>query len=273
MKNHLTAFTVFAILIVSISMTPAFGQSPITVTTDKESYQEGDTAVISGTVSQIISSNQVTMRIVAPLFGNLVQIDQLDVTANKTFSETLTIGGKLMTGAGTYTIYVQYGADRSAETSFEYGGNEVIIVPPTDVDPNDISGLIGFDITGGEVLSIVANTDDNSLIINIKTTSEDGGTLTMNIPREVFDAKNENGDDIPIFVIIDGEELADVTDEATEDSRSIAINFASGAEEIKLIGTHVIPEFGIIAIMVLAIAIISIVAISAKSRLSIIPRY
>ena len=35
----------------------------------------------------------------------------------------------------------------------------------------------------------------------------------------------------------------------------------------------VVPEFGTIAAMILAVAIISIIAISAKSRLSIMPRY
>jgi predicted secreted protein with PEFG-CTERM motif len=35
----------------------------------------------------------------------------------------------------------------------------------------------------------------------------------------------------------------------------------------------VVPEFGAIAAMILAVAIISIIAISAKSRLSIMPRY
>jgi len=35
----------------------------------------------------------------------------------------------------------------------------------------------------------------------------------------------------------------------------------------------VVPEFGTIAAMILAVAIISIIAVSAKSRLSIIPRY
>jgi len=44
-------------------------------------------------------------------------------------------------------------------------------------------------------------------------------------------------------------------------------------KQIEIIGTFVIPEFGTIAAMILAVAIISIVAISAKSRLSIVPRY
>jgi predicted secreted protein with PEFG-CTERM motif len=39
-----------------------------------------------------------------------------------------------------------------------------------------------------------------------------------------------------------------------------------GGEHIEIVGTTVIPEFGTIAMMVLAIAIISIVAVTAKSR-------
>jgi predicted secreted protein with PEFG-CTERM motif len=53
----------------------------------------------------------------------------------------------------------------------------------------------------------------------------------------------------------------------------LTINFPDGAEEIEIIGTYVVPEFGTIAALVLAIAIISIIAVSAKTRLSILPKY
>ena len=59
----------------------------------------------------------------------------------------------------------------------------------------------------------------------------------------------------------------------TSTDRKITIAFPAGAETIEIIGTYVIPEFGTIAAMILAVAIISIIAVSAKSRLSIIPRY
>jgi predicted secreted protein with PEFG-CTERM motif len=49
--------------------------------------------------------------------------------------------------------------------------------------------------------------------------------------------------------------------------------FPAGTEKIEVVGTFVIPEFGAIAVMILAVAIISIIAVSAKSRLSIMPRY
>jgi predicted secreted protein with PEFG-CTERM motif len=39
-----------------------------------------------------------------------------------------------------------------------------------------------------------------------------------------------------------------------------------GGEHIVIIGTTVIPEFGTIAMMILVVAIISIVAVTTKSR-------
>jgi predicted secreted protein with PEFG-CTERM motif len=71
------------------------------------------------------------------------------------------------------------------------------------------------------------------------------------------------------MVLVDGEEWDDVEINGNE----VTVMFPAGAEEIEVIGTFVVPEFGTIAAMILAVAIISIIAISSKSRLSIMPRY
>ncbi|MFZ0185168.1 MAG: PEFG-CTERM sorting domain-containing protein, partial [Nitrosotalea sp.] len=42
---------------------------------------------------------------------------------------------------------------------------------------------------------------------------------------------------------------------------------------IEIIGTQIIPEFGPIAALVLAIAIISIIAVSSKTGLRFMPKY
>ena len=66
----------------------------------------------------------------------------------------------------------------------------------------------------------------------------------------------------------------------TDDPVDITITFQGyGVDEITgpvgemLTFTQIVPEFGTIAALVLAVAIVSIVVVSAKSRLSIIPRY
>jgi predicted secreted protein with PEFG-CTERM motif len=81
-----------------------------------------------------------------------------------------------------------------------------------------------------------------------------------------------NSEDDQFFVLVDGEEV-DFEEIATSTERTLIINFLAGAEEIEIIGTFVIPEFGTIAAMILAVAIISIVAISAKSRPGMLSRY
>jgi len=43
--------------------------------------------------------------------------------------------------------------------------------------------------------------------------------------------------------------------------------------DVEIIDGHVIPEFGVIAAMILAVAIVSIIVVTAKTRLSLVPRY
>ena len=43
--------------------------------------------------------------------------------------------------------------------------------------------------------------------------------------------------------------------------------------EVEILDGHVIPEFGVIAAMILAVAIVSIIIVTAKTKLSIVPRY
>ena len=292
MKTHLSVFALSAILIVSIGMTPVFGQiqNSIVVTTDKASYSEGETILVTGEV-QDLYGEPVSIIVKAPNNGNLVSIAQVDVGADKKFSTEITVGGALMKAEGSYTITAQY-ANRSAETSFEFGGlmdgpmdgsmdgpmdgsmdggtvMEESIVTDTTVSVQGSVDLIGYEITGGKLLSIMTDVDANSLIISIDAT--DDGSLTITIPRSVLDA-TFNGEDDDFFVLVDGEEV-DFDEIASSTDRTLTIEFSAGAEQIEIIGTFVIPEFGTIAAMILAVAIISIIAISAKSRLSIIPRY
>ena len=121
-----------------------------------------------------------------------------------------------------------------------------------------------YDISGGHVESATVNLDDNSVIINIH--AMDDGVLTIS-PS----ASTQKG----IFmVLVDGEEANETgVNSAVIDGNTVVVNFQEGTEQIEIIGTFVVPEFGTIAAMILAVAIISIVAISAKSKLNIMSRY
>jgi predicted secreted protein with PEFG-CTERM motif len=278
MKAHLSVFALSAILIVSIGMAPAFGQMQgfVVVTTDKSSYSEGEKILVTGEVRELYSGTPVTVIVKAPN-GNLVSLAQVTISSDKKFSTEIAAGGSLMKAVGTYIITAQFGTEnRVATTSFEFGGSTV--TPPSgggDVTDSTVkvegsSDLIGYEITGGKLLGIMPDVPSKSLIVSIDATSD--GSLTLTIPRSVLDATINNGEDDDFFVLIDGEEV-DFDETTTSTGRTLTIAFPAGAEEIEIIGTYVVPEFGTIAAMILAVAIISIIAVSAKSKLSIIPRY
>ena len=273
MSTHLKLFTLFTIIIVSIGGQSAFAQivQPITVTTDKDSYGDGETVVISGQVRELLSGFPVTLQVIAAN-GNIVTLAQLEVGADKTYGTELTSGGPLWRSSGTYTVKVLYGTEsRTAETTFEFGGSgSPITKPGTTVKVDRTNFVLSYTITGGSVLSVTPDDEANSLIIAIRTTSD--GQLTITLPRDLIDAKI-NGQDDDFFVLIDGEEV-EFEETTTAGDRTLTIAFPNGAEEIEIIGTFVVPEFGTIAALILAIAIISIIVVSTKTKsLSILPKY
>ncbi|MFB5607008.1 MAG: PEFG-CTERM sorting domain-containing protein [Candidatus Nitrosomaritimum yanchengensis] len=270
MNAHLSVFALFAIMIASIGMAPAFGQTiqPIVVTTDKTSYEEGETIMITGEVSEVLFGYAISVMTIAPN-GNVVAVDQVMVGSDKTFSSEITAGGSFMKQGGEYTIQVLYGTEnRTAETTFSFAGSSMS-GPEGLIQVIGTDFMVGYEITGGRLISITPDVDANSLIIAIDATSD--GQLTITLPRELIDAKIGDEDD-DFFVLVDGEEV-DFDETITSTDRTLVISFFAGAEEIEIIGTHVVPEFGAIAALILAVAIISIIAVSAKSRLSIMPRY
>ena len=294
-------FALFGILITSVGVSSVSAENGIIeVSTDKLNYSDGETMLIFGEIKNMVSGDQLSILIQSPN-GNLVALDQLTVGEENQFSTEIKLGGKLMNLEGIYTIKVQY-RDHSTTTSFNFGGvtnspanelDEIIveeyivedesikdsfiedsvivdsIVTTTSVTVQDSTDLISYEITNAKLLNVIPDLDAVSLLIYIETT--DAGSITLTIPRSVLDASINDGDD-EFFVLVDGEEV-DFEEIKTSVDRTLTIDFLAGTEQIEIIGTFVVPEFGTIAAMILAVAIISIVAISAKSRLSIALRY
>ena len=254
---------------------------PLTVQTDSATYGHADTITVTGQVANVIPGNvPITVTVVSPM-SSLVTIDQINVANDGSFETTMSTAGNLWKYDGTYTIQVNYGSlDNNVTVELDGGvavaekkhmdhGDDDHEMHHDDVECGSSEVSIGgnctsYDISGGHVESATVNLDDNSVIINIH--AMDDGVLTISPSTST-----QKG----IFmVLVDGEEANETgVNSAVIDGNTVVVNFQEGTEQIEIIGTFVIPEFGTIAAMILAVAIISIVAISAKSRLSIVPRY
>ena len=259
----------------SISSEAHASDLPLIVEADKAVYGHDSTITVTGQVANVIPGNvPITVTVVNPL-NSLVTIDQINVSNDGSFTTSVSTSGNLMKYDGTYTIKVNYGSLDNSVT-VELSGGVAVARERTHADHGDkemhhddvecgssevnVGGnCTSYDISGGHVISATVNTNDNSVIINID--ADDDGTLTISPSTST-----QKG----IFmVLVDGEE----SDDAEINGNTVIVPFNAGTEEIEIIGTFVIPEFGTIAAMILAVAIISIIAISSKSRLSIVPRY
>ena len=125
----------------------------------------------------------------------------------------------------------------------------------------DMTDLLHWNISGGDVLSMHVNEDNASLVIDM-TSYNDG---------ELFVALDETyigSDDGTFFVIVGGEESNDY-EQAGND---LFISFPAGTESIEIVGSYAVPEFGTIAMIVLAVAIVSIIVLTTKTKTQLIPK-
>ena len=247
---------------------------PIAVSTDKNVYDRQSLVIVTGHVQNAIAGQAVTMKVSDPT-GKVVEVNQLILDNNGDFQTKINTSSPLWSSGGTYTISVQAGAQQgllSTTTQFTLpGGGE------TSCTPQQISATIGaelhcidYSIDGGTVSGATINPASKTLVVNIQ--ADNDGQITLNIPRSVLDAKSGTNDNT-FAVLIDGEEVQQFTDTPTADTRDVTIPFQAGSEKIEIVGTQIVPEFGPIAALVLAIAIISIIAVSAKTGLRFMPKY
>jgi len=266
---------------------------PIIVTTDLKSYSQGDTIIIKGAVRDLENETAVTIRVFNTL-KNLISVGQFIPSSTGGFSDTIKANGPLWRQAGNYTIIAQYGRYENTTVTFSYGGGNGGIIPNNIVTNSTFQINAGgqtynipYVIKGGTIKSMDIFSDKLALEITITATSD--GSLIVDLPRALIDSKvqaNLTADEKLAGVKINPSSLADdkfivmvsgspvqFTETKDINTRSLSIPFHASDTKIDIIGTVIVPEFGQIAALVLAIAIISIIAVSAKTGLRFMPKY
>ena len=126
----------------------------------------------------------------------------------------------------------------------------------------DLSDQLTATVTSGVIHHIAGNTDDATLVVHLFG-ADDDGELKITLNSDIITPF----DDGSYFVLIDGEEV-----EFEQMGSTLHIEYGAGTEKIEIVGSHVVPEFGTIAMIVLAVAIVSIIAITAKTKTALIPK-
>ncbi len=278
-----TIITATLFFMISILAIPVFAQTTtestaptaplITTSLDKTAYTIGDTIVISGQVQSVVVGTPLTIQILDPN-NNLVQVAQIDVSQDGKYTDTIKAIGTLWKTNGVYTAKVQYGPPNvTAQATFNFQSS---LTPVSNVfqlkDPNSQQTFnVNYTISGGTVKTMTIDVQSLSVIVSVNSTSD--GSITLQLPRNLIDAKTSSGQDDAFIVLIDGAEVKPQSESSDNNFRNITVQFLQGDQDMEVIGTQIVPEFGPIAALVLAIAIVSIIAVSAKTGLRFMPKY
>ncbi len=255
------------IVLFFISTATAFAQeSLLSIKTDDNNYDEGDTIVISGNVGIVIADTPVLIQIIHE--GAIIEIAQITVAQDGSFTKTVLAEKPAWKNEGEYLIKAFY-QDQVVEIEFSYSPKTEI--PETrKIFEVDAGGHGTFDveysIKGGTVKDMVVDPDSFAIIVQIE--SPDEGTITLDLPREFIGAEKQDGKDDTFIILIDGIEVPYQESLVHPDSRVLTINFEEGDLDIEIIGTYVVPEFGTIVMMVLIVGIMTVI-LASRSKFQI----
>jgi len=257
----------------------AFAAFTITMETDKDVYDHSSMITITGQVDPIAEGSEVTFIVQRLNPVGITHIDQISVNSDGSFSTTISTATPTMKYDGTYLINAKYvnaettvsveltNAMEASETGTPVTGTAVTGTTVTGLSGESLyklgAGQIEYDITCNTTPGFFANADDDSIVIYLEPT--DDGIITVTLHEEII----KPFEDGTFVVIVDNQEMQDYT----QVGNTLTIPCVVGTEKIEIHGSWAIPEFGVIAAMILAVAIVSIIVITAKTRLSLVPRY
>ena len=280
-KHVLFVAVAISILAGTGIVSQAFAATTITIETDKDVYDHTDTIKITGTVYPV-DQNEVPVTIMlVNQYTSIVEVNQLVVNSDGNWSGEIVLNpeNRLQSEDGIYEIRAQYGSTKittsieltnvmeASETGTAVTGTAVTGTTVTGPSGESFyklgAGQIEYDITCNATPGFFANADDDSIVIYLEPT--DDGIITITLHEEII----KPFEDGAFVVIVDNQTMQDFT----QVGNTLTIPCIVGTEKIEIHGSWAIPEFGVIAAMILAVAIVSIIVVTAKTRLSIVPRY
>jgi len=231
----------------------------------------GSSCDISGTTDR----NDQDVTVVVSSGNGIHIVDQL-TASDGSFSTTINVSNL---DDGTYKIAANQGAsskyslnvsvdvsggssDSSASVSNQIAASEEEAAATTTA----VSGLTlsAGGIEGSTTIDISGTTDRNG-DITLKVTAPNGNIISV--------AQISPSGGSFMTTIETGSAVWSQDGMYTISAQQGAASNYKTSAEVEIVDGHVIPEFGVIAAMILAVAIVSIIVVTAKTRLSLVPRY
>ena len=246
-----------------------------------DSVRGSTTIDVSGTTDR---DSVITLIVTAPN-GNVVAVDQVTPDANGEFSTQFNVSN--WTQDGMYEIKANQGTSLLYSITVSVDVNSGMTVETSTTQSSIVDNY-----TADDALEVTSSSTESAGGLSISANAMEGSDTI-----EITGQTSKTNQDVTFTVTSPNGNLVSVAQVSPESSGSFATDILVGGPlwsqdgaytvtaqqgndsmftdsvEVEVADGLVVPEFGTIAAMILAVAIISIVAISAKSRLSIVPRY
>jgi len=228
-----------------------------------------------GAVITKLMSNLV--RSVCPITSIEVE-PQVSPEANGNFMTEIQVGGNQWKQDGAYTVTAQQGAKRTLYTIslfVEIVGGTTLATAVSD------SSLVTLS-TGGSIIKapgltmeadfvwgstsidVIGQTDRTKLDISFVITAPNGNIISVDQVTPNFDGS------FMVNIQTGGDLWGQDGFYTVSADQGVASH--QDSVQVEIVDGVVIPEFDTIAAMILSVAIISIIAVTAKTRLSLVPR-
>jgi predicted secreted protein with PEFG-CTERM motif len=281
--KHLTIPIAACLLVLTIASTSSIQQiafaAPMGMSVTAEAEEGSDTILVRGqTASQ---TTDITISVISPDGFNRMAVDQLTPDANGNFSTEFKIS-PLWKQNGFYSINVMQSVQKNSiySMSVEVEIFNGMAIETLTTESNLETGIFipkssqikkGFTMRanameGSTTIGISGFTDRTNLDVTLKVIAPNGNVVSVQQITPDLDGKFAKD-------ITTGGPLWSQDGVYTVTAQQGDASDHTTSIEVEIIDGVVVPEFGAIAALILAVAIMSIIIVSAKSRLSLMPRY
>ncbi len=263
--------------VATLTFSPSFAQQYQSGMELSLSAEQGSTSVtVSGFTS--ILGEAVAITVTSPN-GNIVTIEQVSPDRNGNFMAVLKTSSILWKQDGTYIVTIQ----QSERNLYKFrlpvqviGGTTQL----TSVSDSSLATHVTSGVTLQETrylhLDVVAIIGETTIDVRGQTDRQDDVTIKVTAPNGnivSIDQITPNPDGSFLTVLHTDSDLWKQDGFYTITAQQGESSLYTDSADVEIVDGVIIPEFGAIAALVLAVAIISIIAVTAKTRLSIIPKY
>jgi len=182
----------------------------------------------------------------------------------KDMEGSYTISAQQGTGAGKYNLSVTISESDSSASTTSIATSSGIASATTSAPAGGLTITASDSVRGSTTIDVSGTTDRDS-VITLIVTAPNGNVVAV-------DQLTPSGGSYSAAIGTGGDQYSQ-DGMYTISAKQGAASMYNVSTEVEIVDGHVIPEFGTIAAMILVVAIVAIIAVSAKTKLSLVPKY